>query len=47
MVTPRQLENMELGGSAWESKLLFTDTSSTYEEALGLSRKGMFCLTIE
>jgi hypothetical protein len=30
-----------LGGSVWESNLLFTDTSSTYGEALGLSWKDL------
>jgi hypothetical protein len=29
------------GGSVWESNLLFTDSSSTYEEALGLSWKDL------
>src|SRR5260370_16502903 len=32
------------GGSVWESNLLFTDTSSTYEEALGLSWKDLASL---
>ena len=30
-----------LGGSVWESNLLFTDNSSAYEEELGLSRKDL------
>src|SRR5260370_321013 len=30
-----------VGGSVWESNLLFTDTSSTYGEALGLSWKDL------
>src|SRR5215472_2241181 len=37
----RLLENIGLGGSVWESNLLFTDTSSTYEGTLGLSWKDL------
>jgi len=38
------IDVQKVGGSVWESNLLFTDTESTYEEALGWSWKDLASL---